>query len=113
MQVIADCCLDEREVKIIRERFNYLDADHDGHITIEDMVTGLRKKGLPITEEDAKAMFEAVSHQLRPVGVFCCKLCDHGQSKVASGKSCSNRLVTTGVLGRFFLFSWHGVMVAL
>ena len=62
VQVIADCCLDEREMALIREKFSFLDVDRDGHITVDDLINGLRSRGIPVLEEDARAMFAAVSH---------------------------------------------------
>ena len=61
-QAIADSCLDEKETVLIRERFSFVDVNKDGHITVDEIINGLRSRGISVSEEDAKAMFAAVSH---------------------------------------------------
>lgn len=61
LQVIADCCLDARELEIIRTRFDRLDADKDGFLTYEELLGSLKRLKVPITEDEVKAMFDAVS----------------------------------------------------
>jgi len=70
-QIIADCCLDSREVELIRTRFDRLDADKDGFLTYEELLGSLKRLKVPISEDEVKTMFDAVS----PVSLYRTLLC--------------------------------------
>ncbi|CAI7828480.1 unnamed protein product [Closterium sp. NIES-54] len=61
-QVVAGCCLDENEMAAIRTRFDHLDLDRDGCISVSDLVAGFQSLHIPLSEEEAREIIQASLH---------------------------------------------------
>ncbi|GJP38976.1 hypothetical protein CLOM_g23376 [Closterium sp. NIES-68] len=59
LAVVAGCCLDEREMAVIRTRFDHLDLDKDGRISVGDLIAGFQQLHIPLAEEEAREIIEA------------------------------------------------------
>lgn len=59
-QVIAES-LSEEEIAGLKEMFKMIDADNSGHITLEELKTGLEKVGANIKDSELAGLMQAVS----------------------------------------------------
>ncbi|CAI5519030.1 unnamed protein product [Closterium sp. Naga37s-1] len=57
--VVAGCCLDEEEMAVIRTRFDHLDLDRDGCISVSDLVAGFQSLHIPLSEDEAREIIQA------------------------------------------------------
>ena len=60
LQVIAES-LSEEEIAGLKEMFKMLDTDNSGHITLEELKTGLQRVGATLMDSEINALMEAVS----------------------------------------------------
>lgn len=60
LQVIAES-LSEEEIAGLKEMFKMLDTDNSGHITLEELKTGLQRVGANLMDSEIDALMEAVS----------------------------------------------------
>jgi calcium-dependent protein kinase len=60
LQVIAES-LSEEEIAGLKEMFKMLDSDNSGHITLEELKSGLRRVGATLMDSEIDALMEAVS----------------------------------------------------
>jgi calcium-dependent protein kinase len=59
-QVIAES-LSEEEIAGLKEMFKMIDADNSGHITLEELKTGLEKVGANTKDSEIAGLMQAVS----------------------------------------------------
>ncbi|CAI5932590.1 unnamed protein product [Closterium sp. NIES-65] len=59
LAVVAGCCLDEEEMAVIRTRFDHLDLDRDGCISVSDLVAGFQSLHIPLSEDEAREIIQA------------------------------------------------------
>ena len=64
LQVIAES-LSEEEIAGLKEMFKMIDTDGSGHITLEELKTGLERVGADIKELDITRLMQAVSNSLK------------------------------------------------
>jgi calcium-dependent protein kinase len=60
LQVIAES-LSEEEIAGLKEMFKMLDTDNSGHITLEELKTGLQRVGATLMDSEIDALMQAVS----------------------------------------------------
>ena len=60
LQVIAES-LSEEEIAGLKEMFKMLDSDNSGHITLEELKSGLQRVGATLMDSEIDALMEAVS----------------------------------------------------
>ncbi|CAI5519027.1 unnamed protein product [Closterium sp. Naga37s-1] len=51
--------LDEEEMAVIRTRFDHLDLDRDGCISVSDLVAGFQSLHIPLSEDEAREIIQA------------------------------------------------------
>lgn len=60
LQVIAES-LSEEEIAGLKEMFKMIDADNSGHITLEELKTGLEKVGADLKDSEITWLMQSVS----------------------------------------------------
>lgn len=60
LQVIAET-LSEEEIAGLKEMFKMIDEDNSGHITVEELKTGLERVGANLKESEIDSLMQSVS----------------------------------------------------
>lgn len=60
LQVIAET-LSEEEIAGLKEMFKMIDIDNSGHITVEELKTGLERVGANLKESEIDSLMQSVS----------------------------------------------------
>ena len=60
LQIIAEQ-MSEDEIAGLKEMFKMIDVDNSGHITLEELTTGLERVGANLMESEIKQLMKAVS----------------------------------------------------
>lgn len=72
-QVIAES-LSGEEIAGLKEMFKMIDADNSGHITLEELKTGLEKVGANLNDSEIVSLMQAVSICMLHSRSFLCAL---------------------------------------
>lgn len=66
LQVIAES-LSEEEIAGLKEMFKMIDTDNSGHITLEELKTGLERVGADLKDSEITWLMQSVSTRFGPM----------------------------------------------